>query len=163
MQIKTNFLILTDLWKLNLSYLFSFSQWGRIVLSIFAVIVLVFCCLVPCICALGVWFAGWFGLRNRDKPVNNGPYMQPPVIPQCSPLFFTVLTLPYFWKKINRYHPDVIAFGWKIYLLNTQFQFSICPFVYEKSAFLHSSKNQISNVPEKSWPVIDFFMVPGPT
>ncbi|KAK6105140.1 hypothetical protein QQG55_19085 [Brugia pahangi] len=66
-------------------------QWHRVILSILFLIALFLCCLVPCICALGIWFAGWFGLRNQatskgniNSPVATNAYtqqQQQPVIP----------------------------------------------------------------------------------
>ncbi|EJW72055.1 hypothetical protein WUBG_17037 [Wuchereria bancrofti] len=66
-------------------------HWHRIILSILFLLALFLCCLVPCICALGIWLAGWFGLRNRaarkrniNLPVANTQQQQQqqqPVIP----------------------------------------------------------------------------------
>ncbi|CAI5438913.1 unnamed protein product [Caenorhabditis angaria] len=39
---------------------------GRIIGMIIGIIVLLFCCCLPCICIVGIWFAGWFGLRQRN-------------------------------------------------------------------------------------------------
>ncbi|VDK67926.1 unnamed protein product [Onchocerca ochengi] len=44
---------------------------SRIILIILIVTVVFLCCLVPCICALGIWFAGWFGLRNQTTNKSN--------------------------------------------------------------------------------------------
>ncbi|VDK86627.1 unnamed protein product [Litomosoides sigmodontis] len=68
-------------------------QWSRIILLILLLTTLFLCCLVPCICALGIWFAGWFGLRNRAAnkgypsfpvPTNVAYAQQPPPIPQAT-------------------------------------------------------------------------------
>uniref|UniRef100_A0A0R3RV11 Caveolin n=1 Tax=Elaeophora elaphi TaxID=1147741 RepID=A0A0R3RV11_9BILA len=67
-------------------------HWGRIILFILILTALFLCCLVPCICALGIWFAGWFGLRSQvankgsiSSPVPANTYtQQQPIIPQTT-------------------------------------------------------------------------------
>uniref|UniRef100_A0A183CWU8 Secreted protein n=1 Tax=Gongylonema pulchrum TaxID=637853 RepID=A0A183CWU8_9BILA len=77
-----------------------FSHWTRILLIILAVVAVTLCCLVPCICALGIWFAGWFGLRSRadnkpsssSSPISNNSYApQQPIMPQQQPQMATIL------------------------------------------------------------------------
>ncbi|VDM98728.1 unnamed protein product [Thelazia callipaeda] len=50
-------------------------QWIRIIFGILIVIAMFMCCLIPCICVIGIWFAGWFGLRkqSRNKTTTNSP------------------------------------------------------------------------------------------
>ncbi|VDD95519.1 unnamed protein product [Enterobius vermicularis] len=48
-------------------YYFLFSTLYRIIGLIVCIILLCICCFSPCICLAGVWFAGWFGLRNPKK------------------------------------------------------------------------------------------------
>uniref|UniRef100_A0A915PWJ7 Uncharacterized protein n=1 Tax=Setaria digitata TaxID=48799 RepID=A0A915PWJ7_9BILA len=47
-------------------------HWSRIMLIILPLVALFLCCLMPCICALGIWFAGWFGLRSQTVNKNCG-------------------------------------------------------------------------------------------
>ncbi|CAG9529601.1 unnamed protein product [Cercopithifilaria johnstoni] len=58
-------------------------HWGRIIFIILLLIALFVCCLLPCICALGIWFAGWFGLRNRS--VNKEGSVRVPVATSADP------------------------------------------------------------------------------
>ncbi|PIC51158.1 hypothetical protein B9Z55_001784 [Caenorhabditis nigoni] len=40
---------------------------GRIIGIIVGILLLLCCCCLPCVCIAGIWFAGWFGLRNRNQ------------------------------------------------------------------------------------------------
>uniref|UniRef100_A0A915BW06 Protein kinase domain-containing protein n=1 Tax=Parascaris univalens TaxID=6257 RepID=A0A915BW06_PARUN len=40
---------------------------ARLIALIVGVIALTMCCLLPCICIIGIWFAGWFGIREARK------------------------------------------------------------------------------------------------
>ncbi|VDM36753.1 unnamed protein product [Toxocara canis] len=43
---------------------------ARLIGLIFGIIALTMCCLIPCICLIGIWFAGWFGIREARKRRN---------------------------------------------------------------------------------------------
>ncbi|KAL3997712.1 hypothetical protein ACH3XW_12050 [Acanthocheilonema viteae] len=67
-------------------------HWSRIILIILLLVALFLCCLIPFMCALGIWFAGWFGLRNPaankggiSHPIATNAYaQQQPTIPQAT-------------------------------------------------------------------------------
>uniref|UniRef100_A0A0M3IDR5 Uncharacterized protein n=1 Tax=Ascaris lumbricoides TaxID=6252 RepID=A0A0M3IDR5_ASCLU len=40
---------------------------ARLIGLIVGIIALTMCCLLPCICIIGIWFAGWFGIREARK------------------------------------------------------------------------------------------------
>ncbi|GMT29266.1 hypothetical protein PFISCL1PPCAC_20563 [Pristionchus fissidentatus] len=40
---------------------------GRTIGVIVGVILLLLCCCIPCVCLAGIWFAGWFGIKNARK------------------------------------------------------------------------------------------------
>ncbi|VDO61054.1 unnamed protein product [Heligmosomoides polygyrus] len=40
---------------------------GRILGIIVGISMLLLCCCIPCVCIAGVWFLGWFGLRQRGQ------------------------------------------------------------------------------------------------
>ncbi|KAK6018346.1 hypothetical protein OSTOST_16073 [Ostertagia ostertagi] len=40
---------------------------GRILGIILGISMLLLCCCIPCVCLAGIWFLGWFGLRQRRQ------------------------------------------------------------------------------------------------
>ncbi|VDM84929.1 unnamed protein product [Strongylus vulgaris] len=40
---------------------------GRILGIILGLSVLLLCCCLPCVCLAGIWFLGWFGIRQRQR------------------------------------------------------------------------------------------------
>uniref|UniRef100_A0A1I8AVB1 Secreted protein n=1 Tax=Steinernema glaseri TaxID=37863 RepID=A0A1I8AVB1_9BILA len=44
-------------------------QFGEIIALICGILAFLICICCPCICFMGIWFAGWFGLRQkRSRP-----------------------------------------------------------------------------------------------
>ncbi|CAI2310607.1 unnamed protein product [Caenorhabditis sp. 36 PRJEB53466] len=56
---------------------------GRIIGIIVGICLLLFCCCLPCVCIAGIWFAGWFGLRQRNTQKTT--QQAPPVVVQAPP------------------------------------------------------------------------------
>ncbi|RCN44802.1 hypothetical protein ANCCAN_09154 [Ancylostoma caninum] len=50
---------------------------GRILGIILGISLLLLCCCIPCVCALGIWFLGWFGLRQRRQRAANNQASPP--------------------------------------------------------------------------------------
>ncbi|KAF1768328.1 hypothetical protein GCK72_000140 [Caenorhabditis remanei] len=57
---------------------------GRIIGIIVGICLLLFCCCLPCVCIAGIWFAGWFGLRNRNQKKNVQQVSSPIIATQPS-------------------------------------------------------------------------------
>lgn len=58
---------------LNQKFSGDFRQAGRIVGWILGFIVLLLIICVPCVCCIGIWFAGWFGLRQAMARKRRAP------------------------------------------------------------------------------------------
>ncbi|CAJ0593025.1 unnamed protein product [Cylicocyclus nassatus] len=69
---------------------------GRILGIILGLSLLLLCCCLPCVCLAGIWFLGWFGIRQRQRqrstarnqaspPLTSGNVISHPIRYQDSP------------------------------------------------------------------------------
>ncbi|CAO4361432.1 unnamed protein product [Caenorhabditis nigoni] len=58
---------------------------GRIIGIIVGILLLLCCCCLPCVCIAGIWFAGWFGLRNRNQRKTTQQVSSPIITNQSPP------------------------------------------------------------------------------
>ncbi|PAV67760.1 hypothetical protein WR25_04256 isoform B [Diploscapter pachys] len=72
---------------------------GRIIGIIFGIILLLACCCLPCVCLIGIWFLGWFGLRQRrmrrdGQEIKDWPQNQPTTVYSTPPRVRNVVVEP---------------------------------------------------------------------
>uniref|UniRef100_A0A0N5AWG9 N-alpha-acetyltransferase 40 n=1 Tax=Syphacia muris TaxID=451379 RepID=A0A0N5AWG9_9BILA len=76
----------------------------RVIGIIIGIVLLCICCFLPCICVAGIWFAGWFGIRNREKRSREQNSETPPrvVIQNTAPSSFIPSRESYDTQEHNR-------------------------------------------------------------